>query len=179
MVPQTEDDLPLELRAIESGDKVTGLSLGDAKYTPLKTFLQKHAKKYSDQLLAKSYGVFRGPKIVAYITLVCGEIASEDDSAMADTGDAEYNYKHYPAVKIARLAVDKKLQKAGIGAELINFALGIAKQDISAIVGCKFVVVDAKAESVEFYEKRGFRLLDTEANKARSEPIMFIDLTKV
>jgi len=41
------------------------------------------------------------------------------------------------------------------------------------------MVVDAKKKSVPFYEKRGFTLLDTEANKKLDAPVMFIDLTKI
>jgi GNAT superfamily N-acetyltransferase len=142
------DEFPVELRPIQPGDKVTGLSLGDQRFTPLKTFLQKQAKEYSNQLLAKSYGVFQNGKILGYITLVCGEIASEDDVGLADVGNAEYRYKHYPAVKIARLAMDRRYRGSGLGKNLVDFALGMAKRDISTIIGCRFVVVDAKRESV-------------------------------
>ena len=127
----------------------------------------------------RAMGGFQGGKILGYVTLVCGEIAAEDDAAMVDAGSAGYRYKHYPAVKIARLAVDRGIRGSGLGRNLVEFALGMAKHDISTIIGCRFVVVDAKQESVEFYKKVGFRLLDTPANHDRSEPIMFIDLLRV
>lgn len=59
------DEIQLELREIGVGDRVTGLSLGDQSFTPLKIFVQKHAKTYAEQMLAKSYGVFNSDKLVA------------------------------------------------------------------------------------------------------------------
>lgn len=62
-----------------------------------------------------------------------------------------------------------------IGEDLVNLALGIAKNEICPLVGCRFVVVDAKRASVAFYDKKlGF----TAENNARDQPVMFIDLHK-
>ena len=61
---------------------------------------------------------------------------------------------------------------------LIDLALGIAKDRISSAAGCRFLVVDSKQDAVEFYQKRGFTLLGTQANLMRSDPILFIDLHK-
>lgn len=40
-------------------------------------------------------------------------------------------------------------------------------------------MVESKREGVEFYEKCGFTMLDTPENEQRSEPVMFVDLSKV
>jgi len=40
-------------------------------------------------------------------------------------------------------------------------------------------MVDAKAGSVDFYSRAGFTLLDTPANRSRSEKIMFVDIHKL
>ena len=47
-----------EIRPIAADDRLNGLSLGDSKFTPLKIFLQKHAKALETQSLARTYGVF-------------------------------------------------------------------------------------------------------------------------
>lgn len=113
------------------------------------------------------------------MTLVCGEVVTEDGDDLLQEPDLKYLYNHYPAVKIARLAVHKDLSGAGLGRALVNLALGQAKRIICPAVGCRFVVVDSKRGAVKFYEKCGFTLLDTPANRERSEPVMFIDLNKV
>jgi GNAT superfamily N-acetyltransferase len=173
---QQNNDIKLDLREIQPGDKVTGLSLGDSAFTPLKTFVQKYAKNYTEQMLARSYGVFSDDKLVGYVTLVCGQIEVEGGDPAPDTGDADFSYRHFPAVKIARLAVDRRYQKKGIGRQLVEFSLGVARDEISSTVGCRFVVLDAKQKSVSFYEKAGFRTINSDENRKRSEPIMFLDL---
>jgi GNAT superfamily N-acetyltransferase len=170
------DDIQLELREIGVGDRVTGLSLGDEAFTPLKIFVQRHAKSYAEQMLAKSYGVFEGERLVGYVTLVCGQIEVDGGSPAPDLGEAQFAHRHYPAVKIARLAVDRRYRGTGLGRKLVDFSLGIARDTIASAVGCRFVVLDAKPPSVAFYEKSGFRLINTGTNRARAEPVMFLDL---
>jgi GNAT superfamily N-acetyltransferase len=150
--------------------------------TPLKTFLQKHAKNYEEPSLARTYGVFltseAAPKIIGYMTLVCGEVVvGDEDPALIE--DIEFRYRQYPAIKIARLATDKSVQGRGLGRQLVDLAIGIAKSVVGERVGCRFVVVDSKKNSVGFYERCGFTILDTEENRGRPEPIMFVDLHKL
>ncbi|HVQ08432.1 MAG TPA: GNAT family N-acetyltransferase [Allosphingosinicella sp.] len=170
----------MDVRLIRPGDRLRGLSLGDPAFTPLKIFLQKHALDYERQSLARTYGAFRvNPrKVAGYVTLVCGEVITDDGDQCLVAG-LKYRYKQYPAVKIARLAVDQTVQGLGLGKALVDLALGIAKREISPSVGCRFVVVDSKRNAVPFYERCGFTLLDTTANRERDEPVMFVDLNKV
>lgn len=66
-----------------------------------------------------------------------------------------------PVVLLARLAVDRTMQRRGLGAHLLVDALRKAEQ-ISAQIGIRAVEVDAIDEAaVKFYLKFGFRpLLD-------------------
>lgn len=173
----------VEIRLIKPGDRLTGLSLGDQAYAPLKTFVQRHAHAYERQSLARTYGAFdtaNNDKLLGYITLVCGEVVIQDgDNALVVEEGLAYHYCQYPAVKIARLAVDRRMREAGIGIALVNLALGIARNFICPNVGCRFVMVDAKRNSVAWYDRRGFTMLDTSENKDRGEPVMFVDLSKI
>jgi len=176
-------ELSLELRLIKPGDRVAGFSCGDAAALPLKTFLQKQAVGYQKQNLARTYAVFdgdNGNRIAAYVTLVCGEIVLESDGVRPAHEDGiTYRFSHYPAVKIARLAVDSRYRGRGLGATLVDFSLGVAKDTVSSAVGCRFLVVDSKKSAVDFYMKRGFTLIDTDENRRRDEPILFVDLMKL
>lgn len=94
------------LRQISPDDSVSGLSLGDEAFVPLKTFLARYAKAYHRKKAARTYVIVAEAapkKVVGYVTLVCSQI--HVDSVPEDAG--EHGYKDYPAVKIARLAVDK------------------------------------------------------------------------
>lgn len=171
-------DVKVTIRLIEAGDRLTGLSLGDAAFTPLKTFLQRHAKAYQHASLARTYGAFLEGRIVGYITLRCGEIALDDGDAALVQDELQYSYNQYPAIKIARLAVARAHAGNGIGRLLVELALGIAADSISPYVGCRFVVVDSKRQSVGFYNNVGFTMLNTPSNEVRDEPVMFLDLLR-
>jgi GNAT superfamily N-acetyltransferase len=175
-----DENIELDLRELQPGDILTGLSLGETQYNPLKTFLRRDAKNYHANDLGKTYGLFETihPRIWGYITLVCGEIVAEENAQLVEA-DVNYRYRSFPAVKIARLAVDRRMRGSDLGSKLVQFSLGIIKVQICPRVGCRFAVVDAKRDSVGFYRKQGFTLLETEANRRRDEPIMFIDLTKI
>ena len=165
----------LELRLIQPSDKLTGLSTGHADFQPLKTFIQRDAKNFHQQNLARTYGLFDGATLVGYLTLVCGEV----DANGAGEAAPGFRYSHYPAIKIARLLIDSSLRGKSWGAQLVEFAVGTAKHIICPAVGCRFVVVDAKQQSIGFYERCGFTLLDTAENRARQSPVMFLDLHRV
>lgn len=175
------NSITLELASLRSGDKVTGLSCGDHAFLPLKIFLEKHAKRFEEQDLSRTYLVRELGKTrpLGYVTLVCGEIDAEDGEDLIG-GAIVYPYRSYPALKIARLLVDANMRRSGLqlGTKLLDYALGVAKTVIGPAAGCRFVVVDAKQPSIPFYEKRGFTLLDTPANRARAAPVMFLDLHK-
>lgn len=173
-------DIQLETRLIKSGDKLTGLSCGEPAFLPLKIFLERHARTYHEKNLAKTYGTFVGSKLIAYVSLVCGEIVLEGPQYRVNEPGLVYDYKSYPAVKIARLMVDAGYRRQGhkIGSDLVQVTLGTARSIICPVVGCRFVVVDSKKSSVGFYTKQGFTLIDSPDNKSRPEPVMFIDLHK-
>lgn len=46
-------------------------------------------------------------------------------------------------------------------------------------VGCMFVVLDAKQQSMKFYEKHGFRKVDTAENSRLEHPVMFVDIGRL
>jgi ribosomal protein S18 acetylase RimI-like enzyme len=178
--------MSVEYRLVEAGDRVTGLSLGSSTFTPLKTYLQKHAKNHQRASLARTYVAVdtspNAPALLGYLTLVAGEVAVEQDHAGLvndDSSDVAYPYLQYPAVKIARLAVDTRSRGRSIGTNLVSLAIAITQLEVARSVGCRFLDTDAKAESVAFYQKAGFSMRDTAENAQRREKVMLIDLLKL
>lgn len=178
----SEAEVEFGLRPLQPDDSLGAVKGGDPKFAALSQFARKHARKYESENLARTYVIHEVPdgKIVAFITLVCSEVASEDPLVEAE--GLAFPYKHYPAVKIARLLVDKRHRGEkngkGFGRKLVDLALGIARTDICPAIGCRFVVVDSKKDAVGFYLRCGFKLVNTEDNRNRDEPVMFIDLHK-
>ena len=167
------------LRQIQSDDDTTKLSLGDANYTPLKIFLQKTAFDFHQHDIAKTYVLVNQmlppSKVWGYITLMNSEIVLYEGQRPQESA-ATSRYEAFPAVKIARLAVDKTLRGNGFGAMLLDWCINHVKFAIVPHVGCRFLVVDAKRDSVAFYQKSGFILLDTSSNHTDEHPLMFFDL---
>jgi GNAT superfamily N-acetyltransferase len=169
------------LRALQADDQVGSMKSGDDRFAQLSQFVRKHAKKYEAKNLARTYVVqdLSNGRIAAYVTLVCSEIESNEPLIVDE--EIDFPYEHYPAVKIARLLVDKRYRgenSAGLGRTLVDFALGVARTEVCPAIGCRFVVVDSKQDSVGFYQKCGFTPVGTLANMQRPEPVMFIDLHK-
>lgn len=183
-MPNASAAIEYGLRSLRAGDSFRSMKAGDERFQPLKIFAQKNAHKYEAENLARTYVVEdkTNGRVAAYVTLVCSEVVSGEDQQLVVADGLNFPYDTYPAVKIARLLVDARYRGEGpfagerLGRLLVNLAQGIARDEICPAVGCRFVVVDSKTESVEFYEKCGFTMVDTPENKARAEPVMYLDL---
>jgi GNAT superfamily N-acetyltransferase len=112
-----------------------------------------------------------------YITLMNSEIVLDEGQRPQESATAS-RYETFPAVKIARLAIDKALQRDGFGTSFLNWCINHIRLIIMPHVGCRFIVVDAKRDSIAFYKKNGFALLNTESNRSDDHPLMFYDLYK-
>lgn len=167
---------------------VKNFGMGSNELLPLKSFLQKQALDFQNSLIAQTYVVVSESdrnkdvrKVVGYVTLTCSEI----DLKVEDCPNAN-KYDYLPAVKIARLAVDKNYrydatrnENYGIGTMLMQFVVLLCLDVIVEQVGCRFLITDAKNDAISFYKRCGFTLLDTEDNNNSEHPIMFVDLKKL
>ena len=165
-----------ELRELRQDDGCTALSLGDPTLTPLKTFLRKEAKKLHQSNLARTFVIAAHgqSKVMAYVTTLCTQISVEQFQEQAPI--ESFKYKDYPAIKLARLAVDTELQGQGVGSSLVDFVIGLAVEHVMPHTGCRFLVVDSKPQSVTFYERKGFKKIGEAGANGQSTTTMFIDL---
>jgi GNAT superfamily N-acetyltransferase len=167
------------IRPLDSADKTNKLKLRTTD-GELGTFLRRSALRYQINNLAQSYvyvdvSTPYPQTVLGYISIVVSEIKNSD----AATEEENFRF-NYPAVKIARLAVDLRLQRTGgYGRDLISFCIALVKREIMPRVGCRFIVVDANRPALDFYQKCGFTFVDTESNRGAEHPVMFYDLQKV
>ncbi len=149
----------------------------DAEDKALQIFIRRDARKSAQANLTQTYVAKRNEekKVIGYISLMCAEVALEKAHAIPDKIRAD-RYEYHPAVRIARLAVETGQAGAGLGRQLVETAIGIVLLSIVPAVGCRFMILDAKPKSIGFYRHMGFRLLDTEENKKKPTPLMFMDL---
>ena len=82
-------------------------------------------------------------------------------------------FKSYPALKICRLATDRKYRGKGVGAMLVNLIVASYKNDSKA--GCRFITVDAYADALDFYFKQGFAPL-SKSDEGADTRLLYFDL---
>lgn len=112
-----------------------------------------------------------------YVTLVASEVQTCDQ--VRPPRDVHWpDGFSIPAIKLARMAVDKSLRGQGLGSQLVDFAIAVSVS-ISEQVGCRLLVTDAKQSAVKFYEKVGFTMLDVPSNLESQAPAMFVELPKL
>ncbi|RZN16427.1 MAG: GNAT family N-acetyltransferase [Methanosarcinales archaeon] len=135
----------------------------------LNDYFQNDVNKYNKEDMAKSYACFYNNKIVGFMSLSADTIRVKWMQANVIDGIRH----NYPAIKIARLAVDINHEKNGIGSSLVYMAIGMANE-LSKIIGCRFVTVDSKKDSIGFYETLAFRKCLKQDK--RHYTMMFLDL---
>jgi ribosomal protein S18 acetylase RimI-like enzyme len=169
------------IRPFRDDDGLGSLSLG-ADFQPLKSFLKRHARQYEREWVARTYVVVdradlnRGGRVWGYVTLVASEV--QLGAAHAPVVDHwPVGYSH-PAVKLARMALDRELRGCGLGREMLSWVMALVQEKVATRIGCRVLVTDAKRSAVGFYESVGFTLLDTEANRNSDHPVMFLPLNK-
>ncbi|MBU4492226.1 MAG: GNAT family N-acetyltransferase [Euryarchaeota archaeon] len=130
--------------------------------TDLNDFLKSDAMRDQENMTSKSYLCYWEKIIAGYITLVADTL--EVEAVGTDDKIDGYLYHKYPAVKIARFAVDQKLEKKGVGRYMLLAAIGKAIS-VSNDIGCRYITVDSKPESIGFYEKHGFKMVEKHRHK--------------
>jgi GNAT superfamily N-acetyltransferase len=171
--------IQIEIKPLGRPDvhQVSKFKMDDPSDHSLQQFIRRDAFKSGQANLTQTYVAQRVGeiRIVGSISLMCAEVQLELTYSITDKLGAD-RYETQPAVRIARLGIESSCQREGVGSRLVELAIGIAQTGIQPIVGCRFVILDAKQKSVTFYQRHGFRLLDTSENRNSHTPIMFLDL---
>jgi GNAT superfamily N-acetyltransferase len=119
--------------------------------------------------LAKTYVCRQGEEVIGFFSVAM-------DSIKEEKLEESFKIMNIPAFKIARLAIDTKYQKTGIGRILLTTILAEAKK-VSNIIGCRLVTVDSKRESMDFYLKHKFK--HTEKSEKQIYPTLYLDLLRI
>jgi GNAT superfamily N-acetyltransferase len=145
----------VELRALERGDDRSGFSCGRAD---LDRFFEHYAGQNQFKLhLSVTYvAVVRG-RIVGFATVA--PCALERASVPSARLRARLPSYPLPVLRLARLGVDTRAQRLGIGRALLRHVLQLALEQRDRL-GCVGVVTDSKSESLAFYERLGFAPLE-------------------
>ncbi|MGB9941328.1 GNAT family N-acetyltransferase [Methanosarcina sp.] len=106
-----------------------------------------------NNMISRTSLCFWKDELAGFFTLVADTIEAK---AVID-GLEHYEYRKYPGVKIARLAVDSKFERRGIGTYLLLAAIG-KTLSVCESIRCRCILVDSKNNSICFYENMGLNL---------------------
>lgn len=172
----------VQLRKLGEDDTICQFDCGDED---LNDFIITDAPLYFKVRLATSYVLedTENGNVIGYFSLAHDRISLTDFPS-----NSAYNrfrkqffaqgkmFKSYPALKICRLATDKKYRGEGIGAMIVNMIIASYRRDNKA--GCRFITVDAYADALPFYYKQGFSPLSKGDENADTR-LLYFDLESV
>ena len=130
--------------------------------------------------ISKTYVAIEGENIVGFVTVTPGEIAVDSVPRARRVAGTPLVYP-LPVLRLARMGVRISHQRKGLGSALLRHGFGLAIQMESAL-GCVGVLVDAKPESVAFYQHVGFEPLESREGGLRESPApvpMFLDTATI
>jgi len=166
--------MPVEVRQLREDDDRTTFRSGD---DDLDRFFARYAGQNQFRLhIGTTYvAVDDGRAIVGYVTVAACSI---EVAGLPRKVAKRLPTYPIPALRLARMAVAKGLQRSGVGALLMKAVFVIAR-DQARRSGCAFVVVDAKPGAESYYERWGFEPLPVEAGEIDARPMpkpMFLEL---
>jgi len=167
---------PVEIRPLRPEDDVAGFESGDPD---LDRFLKKYAgKNQFRHHIGTTYVAVHRDKIVGFATVVAASIHVDHIPAKLRK---RLPRNPLPALRLARLAVDRRLQRQGIGRQLLR-AVFLLAQEMATRVRCVGVLVDSKPDAVEFYRRHGFKELEIIEGRLGDRPApvgMFLPLASL
>ncbi len=140
----------MEIRALRPGDDRSSFRSGDEA---LDRFFHRYAgQNQFRHHLGVTYVAVDGDRVLGFATVAPRHVEIDDLPQRARKKLPRYPI---PVLGLARRAVDESARSTGVGAQLLRFVLELASK-LSGEVGCAGVVVDAKAEAIDFYVRYGF-----------------------
>ncbi len=150
----------LQPRLLDKADPVSGFDCGSEE---LNRFIERYAYQSQQSQGARTYvSLSVDGKLAGFYTLAYGSVEYDTVPERTRKGLARHDV---PVMVLARLAVAKEFQGAGLGKQLLRDAL-LRTLQAADIAGLRAVIVHAKDESAKrFYERFRFEPFPSEPFK--------------
>lgn len=143
----------LKLVSVKEISPKSALKKFNCEVEALNEFLSRYALKNDEFGIGKTFvALDENNQITGYFTLATAQVAYQE---IPDDFRGKLPKYPIPALRIARLAVDKDFKGEGIGKWLLAQAF-IRAIHVADVTGLYFIIVDAKENSKSFYEHYGF-----------------------
>lgn len=164
----------MRIRRLEEGDDCSKFRSGNLE---LDRFFLRYAgqNQFRHHIGTTYIAIDDSSDILGFATVTASELSTKT----LPTKSKRLPQYPIPVLRLARLAVDEKATGRGIGSALLRSVLVLA-QTMATEIGCYGVVVDAKPEAVNFYERLGFLKLAVSAGELGDRPqptVMFLQIS--
>ncbi|MGX2041366.1 GNAT family N-acetyltransferase [Methylocaldum sp. MU1018] len=139
--------LPEAIEALDTRHDRRGFSCGDSE---LDGYLKRFARQHAAAKVSRTYVAANGATILGYYSLAMSAIRKDQ---LPDVYQSRFPNFPLPVARLARLAVDQRYQRQGLGELLLADALSRCLR-LSEEIGMVGVVVDAKHERARRYYER-------------------------
>lgn len=149
----------------------------DCGNTELNDFLNTdEVANYEREKFGKTHLVYWQTEgsLVGYFTISNESLRTEYfHSVKSFTIPSEIRLKTVPGILIGRLATDLRFQRRGVGASILRYIAGLA---LASPAAARCLFLEAYPESIEFYQKFDFVVVEPQKLKHRRNRIMVYDL---
>lgn len=138
-------------------------------------FFLNESFDYQKTLIAKTFCWHNNNEIIGFVSLLNDKIELNTYKKKKIFEISKQNYRFYPAVKIARLGINKSFKHNNLGSQILSFIKTFMV--VRNKTGCRFLTVDAynKPEVLKFYEKNDLKYLTSKDQKEKTRT-MYYDL---
>lgn len=145
------DALKLQFRKLTLADDTAYF---DCCNSDLNEYIWYQAKDQQLEGAAVTYLAYYDSRLVGFDSLTMSSISID---YVTKKQLPSVTYPQFPALMIGRLATDYEYQRQGVGKTLCEFAIAKAVE-YRETIGCQFVILNAKPNSISFYQKIGFEM---------------------
>ena len=138
---------PEAIEALDTRHDRRSFSCGDSE---LDGYLKRFARQHAAAKVSRTYVAANGATILGYYSLAMSAIRKDQ---LPDVYQSRFPNYPLPVARLARLAVDQRYQRQGLGELLLADALSRCLR-LSEEIGMVGVVVDAKHERARRYYER-------------------------
>jgi len=131
--------------------KIYDVSKFDCGDEDLNDFIKNDAFIYQEKKIATTILFFYEENLIGFVSIAADSLKLNFDEKQS-YNIHQKKLEDVPAVKLARLAVNKIFQKQGIGTNILKWVIGYVLE-CSEMVAIRFITVDAYHDKLNFYQK--------------------------
>jgi len=167
--------MSIKIRRLKEEDSRDDFSCGELH---IDNFFKKFAgQNQFRHYIGTTYVLLLDDKIVGFVTVSSGSIRVEELNKKM----RKLPRYPLPILRVTRVGVDIRYQGRGFAKELLKFALKLSIEQKKRF-GRIGVIVDAKEESVSFYEEFGFESIEVVSGQLDVRPypkMMFLSMDTI